>query len=108
MPEYIDREKVYDLLVDKKDEIRGGNSYRFLDDAAKAEYNKIEDIEDLVSDIPAADVVPVVRCKECVHCLKGNSESSYHLCMRRSIFPQEVHLEDFCSFGERWNDNAAD
>ncbi len=64
------------------------------------------DIAKVLKAIPAADVVSVVRCKECAYLLRDNSTDTCHLCMRRQHFPQEVDLDDFCSFGERWNNGA--
>lgn len=50
---------------------------------------------------PAADVAPVVRCKDCKHydmgvCLKIYSDGSVHPAAWQSRKP-----EDFCSYGER-------
>lgn len=53
------------------------------------------------SDAPAADVAPVVRCKDCKHydmgvCLKIYSDGSVHPAAWQSRKP-----EDFCSYGEK-------
>lgn len=58
-------------------------------------------IERDVRDMPAADVAPVVRCKDCNHydmgvCLKIYSDGSVHPAAWQSRKP-----EDFCSYGER-------
>ena len=50
---------------------------------------------------PAADVAPVVRCKDCKHynmgvCLKIYSDGNIH-----SAAWQKRKPEDFCSYGER-------
>lgn len=55
----------------------------------------------LLAEIPAADVVPVVRCKSCKHydmgvCLKIYSDGNAHPEAWQSRGP-----EDFCSYGER-------
>lgn len=44
-----------------------------------------------INGIPAADVAPVVRCKDCAH-LYGT------LCTVCGLLPQP---DDFCSYGER-------
>lgn len=49
--------------------------------------------EQLLDEIPAADVVPVVRCKECKW--TGNDFVCY-----RGVMVQHKP-EDFCSYGER-------
>lgn len=41
---------------------------------------------------PAADVVPVVRCKECAHLF-------YTMCAACGFLPRKPN--DFCSYGER-------
>lgn len=55
----------------------------------------------LLAEMPAADVVPVVRCKDCRHydmgvCLKIYSDGNVHTEAWQSRKP-----EDFCSYGER-------
>ena len=55
----------------------------------------------IVKELPAADVAPVVRCKDCKHydmgvCLKIYSDGNTHPDAWQSRRP-----EDFCSYGER-------
>ena len=73
MAEYIDREKAKRLL--------------HIEYAYAAEQ--------LLDEIPAADVAPVVRCKDCKHEFGG----SCILCGFQKRKP-----EDFCSYGERKDD----
>lgn len=70
MAEYIDREKAKRLL--------------HIEYAYAAEQ--------LLDEIPAADVAPVVRCKDCKHEFGG----SCIICGFQKRKP-----EDFCSYGER-------
>lgn len=70
MEEYISREKAKSLL--------------HIEYAYAAEQ--------LLDEIPAADVAPVVRCKDCKHEFGG----SCILCGFQKRKP-----EDFCSYGER-------
>ena len=51
-----------------------------------------------VLNCPAADVVPVVRCKDCKHLF-------YTMCMACGFLPHKPN--DFCSYGER-RDGGAD
>lgn len=51
-----------------------------------------EKFEAAINAIPAADVAPVVRCKDCKH-LFGT------LCTVCGLLPRKP--EDFCSYGER-------
>ena len=57
-----------------------------------------------LADMPAADVAPVVRCKDCKHydmgvCLKIYSDGNAH-----PEAWQKRKPEDFCSYGERKDD----
>lgn len=49
-----------------------------------------------------ADVVPVVRCKDCIYCI---SKNEYLICSATTN-PNFVHLDHYCSFGERKDDNG--
>ena len=58
-------------------------------------------VDCILKAIPAADVAPVVRCKDCKHydlgvCLKIYSDGNMHTEAWQSRRP-----EDFCSYGER-------
>lgn len=54
-------------------------------------------IDDFVKSIPAADVVEVVRCYECIH---HDEERPFHYCRRlRRDCPDDC--EFFCAFGKR-------
>ena len=48
--------------------------------------------------IPAADVRPVVLCRDC-ECYQQSHHIDNHMECARSRFP--VHSVDFCSFGEK-------
>lgn len=56
------------------------------------------DVDALVDSIPAADVIPVVRCKDCIH--------RYGAPGQPNIQCAQMHDDDFCSYGERRNDDA--
>lgn len=86
MAEYIDREKAKRLL--------------HIEYAYAAEQ--------LLDEIPAADVAPVVRCKDCKHydmgvCLKIYSNGNAH-----PEAWQPRRPEDFCSYGERKGKNETE
>ena len=71
--------------------------------AAKAIAEKygipLGDLVDTFADIPAADVVPVVRCKDC-H-LRGREECAmFYRCECGEQDTWEMD-DDFCSYGER-------
>lgn len=48
--------------------------------------------------LPSANVVPVVRCKDCKHKDPENNHCD-HMMGTAIMFPRE--LDDFCSYGER-------
>ena len=52
--------------------------------------------------IPAADVVPVVRCKDCKHYSDFDTHNckrlNFHFCNKFANVTREM---DFCSYGER-------
>lgn len=60
----------------------------------------LTDARRLLADMPAADVVPMVRCEECIH---RDPEDKKCDCGCWHI-PFTVKDEDFCSYGERKSD----
>ena len=52
----------------------------------------------LVSQLPAADVVEVVRCKDCKYSFEDDFDSSWWCCREDDREVVETH---FCSYGER-------
>lgn len=66
-----------------------------------------DDCVEAILKAPAADVVPVVRCKDCIHydlgvCLKIYSDGNVQKDSWQSRNPN-----DFCSYGEK-NDGGVD
>lgn len=53
----------------------------------------LSDLVDIFAEIPAADVAPVVRCKDCKY-RDGTPGQPNILCA-------QMHEDDFCSYGER-------
>lgn len=62
-------------------------------------FNKNLGVPDLLKWLeaqPTADVVPVVRCKDCEHYDKGGCKHfGYH------TYTPDVDEDDFCSYGRR-------
>lgn len=84
--EYIPR----NLVVEHLDECKGNPPeicYTFA---------VIQGIQAFVKDMPAADVAPVVRCRECIH--KGKEGEKIVFCEN---FERDMMPDDFCSAGER-------
>lgn len=90
MPEYIDREKAIDYFSGD------GAQFVYGENVCKAIISRLKTFEN-------EDVVPVVRCKDCVfatdRCVytKGRG-GNLLLC---EIFENYTMPDDFCSCGER-------
>ncbi len=86
MAEYIDRKAAISRIKQYcMDAIDGG----------RCSLDAVDDGIDLVNGIkalPAADVVPVVRCKDCKY-RDGTPGQPNILCA-------QMHEDDFCSYGE--------
>ena len=100
MDEYISRKAAIAYIREQSEECQkafeelGGESGIYAD-----AYNDLA--EDFYS-IPAADVAPVVRCKDCTHCVRTTDIDGPGLFC--SIWGRQwnrVQLDDFCSYGER-------
>lgn len=89
MAEYIEREKVIDEL-------------EHLYEDAELSYLGVYDC---IENVPTADVVEVVFCKDCEHCehiypecdINGNCREAYYC---KSI-KSDVKPDDYCCWGER-------
>lgn len=83
-------------------------------DMAIARLTKVEVTEKIptmtaakraIADMPAADVVPVVRCKDCKHFnfermeCENEAVSTDH--EGGASYSLNFYLDDFCSYGER-------
>ena len=84
-----------------------------LMDFANNHVNGIIDTNDIAR-FPAADVVEVVRCKDCTHWLNEEGLDD-HVCLKiysdgavSQFAWQHREPNDFCSYGERMDNNAAD
>ena len=88
MDEYIKKETAYRAIMGERPEAREPSWFA-----------------ELVLEIPAADVVEVVRCRDCRH---WNSETGF--CNLNSHFSMDgldwdvFNDDDFCSLGERRTD----
>ena len=82
MKEYIEREAVCAACS-------GGQKY------------KLCSADCILFDVPAADVVEVVRCKDCRYTKRASVIEGYYTC---GLLKQTVANDDYCSFGERRED----
>lgn len=86
MAEYINRKAAFDAITDLAGKAPTRSAYEAVWKSARA-----------LKKMPAADVVPVVRCKECAHLF-------YTMCAACGFLPRKPN--DFCSYGERKNGGA--
>ena len=101
MDKYINADRVKEKCAESCKYVRVGNE----------EYLSVGDVCRIVDEIPSADVIEVVRCKDCKHIdwetaepIISNGIASV-TCWCNS-FQQYVRVDDFCSYGERKDDNA--
>ena len=90
MAEYIDRKAFIQALAETECDILpadGLDGFTF-DCVCK-----------VVDSMPSADVVPVVRCKDCKYLANATVNSNGFLICH--VNDMEIAPEDFCSYGER-------
>ena len=78
---------------------------KIIDSYAKTVIADGKVIVDAVKDIiavitPTADVVEVVRCKDCIHRKEEIPQCGLYRCTAL-VHPQAVNADHFCSYGER-------
>ena len=89
MGDYISRQAALDALGVTK------NATKYGGDHSGYDTRMLYEIHDALTGIPAADVVPVVRCKECK--FRENDD----FCTGRGFPYQLVPDDGFCDKGER-------
>ena len=89
MAEYIDRQVALDALGVTK------NATKYGGDHSGYDTRMLYEIHDALTGIPAADVVPVVRCKECK--FRENDD----FCTGRGFPYQLVPDDGFCDKGRK-------
>lgn len=100
MPKYIDAEALKAAVIAYHDAVKP-RSLGILADVV------IHDVLGIIDEAPAADVVRVVRCKDCV-CMGTGERPPWIFredggrCLMHGLY---VLKEDFCSNGERMDDD---
>ena len=94
MKEYIEREAV--LRIIDKYGCGNGSVLGYHSGAVDCAGSEI-------ARIPAADVVEVVRCKDCKYCIPAIADDAeYELCIvDNDVFPVSVQKQHFCGRGKR-------
>ena len=89
---YIDKEKLKNALPHKTPYDRYGNGFN----------DCLERVHDAIESVPDADVVEVVRCRDCIHNRDNGGD-----CDRTIILNEYDSTEyrcaglEYCSYGER-------
>ena len=91
MKEYIERAAVHELMK----RIPKYEMFNYDRTTALLGIDP-DDVDFGVDKIPTADVVPVVRCRECIYCAWQGDNLVYCDNFERDMMP-----DDFCSVGQR-------
>lgn len=89
MAEYIERDWLYEQM-----------------NATDSEFSLINALE-MIENFPAADVAPVVRCRECKHSaapsklIKIYGQEGTLTCQYGPCNGRNINEADFCSYGKR-------
>ena len=95
MGEYIEREALIAKMRRMPIPKQAGSGYTWLDNCSAGINAAIREVKSF----PAADVVSVVRCKDCIYCVRGNYAGAF-IC-RATTNPNFVSPDHFCSYGTR-------
>ena len=85
MAEYIDREKIFP------------NGVFYV--SAENPESSLNELINRICNLPTADVVQVVRCKDCIHRDPEDKKCDCSFQAMGGILPMDD--DDFCSYGER-------
>lgn len=76
-------------------------------DDCKADY-----LREIIESVPAADVAPVVHCRDCKHfnheCMECENEAVSTDHEGGAQYSLNFYLDDFCSYGEKRDRGAND
>ena len=61
----------------------------------------MSDVGMMIEDAPTADVVEVVRCKDCKYNAFQQPNGTIHCHAKRNLICEFRSPDDFCSYGER-------
>ena len=93
MPRYIDADALKDRMLNYYECVNADTSKSNYKGETLMNYEVADMIEDCIDNAPTADVVEVVRCKDCRH-----RNPIGEKCLKDNIWHG---LDGFCNFGER-------
>ena len=88
--------------IKRTDAVKIAEKYGLANGSALGRHTGLADcIASEISGLPAADVAPVVRCRDCKHA--WIRPCGYVYCHRdgRNAYEMTFNLDSFCSYGER-------
>ena len=92
MVEYIEREAAIDAIMKV-----------YVRTAGYKARERVIEAEEAVHRLPVADVVPVVRCKDCIYEKDAKwNRKGFRICPATHM---EIVDDDLCSYGERKEKN---
>lgn len=101
MAEHIER----DSLMEKVKAIhKAVDTSAINNDYNTGFHSATSQIMGMIDSLPAADVVEVVRCKDCIKCVHDKIFGHYWCNRMNSTY--KVKPDDFCSYGERMEGDA--
>lgn len=92
MDEYINKKELIDFIKDTRQRLSHDSKDFFTRD------NMLLNFEQIASQMPTADVVEVVRCKDCGHWHGIGFAENAGWCEKKEC---GTLYNDFCSYGER-------
>lgn len=93
MAEYVDRKQ---LMKERERAIQVYENANIF--SVEAIRSGLKPLLDKIVDLHTADVVEVVRCKDCLFCLESYRHEHYCSAMTNANY---VNLDHFCSCGQR-------
>lgn len=106
MARYIDAEQFVEDLLKEMDAILNDDGKVIWSDHVCIGQDA-QDIIDLVNKQPTADVVEVVRCKDCIYYKESELLTPNKFCYRLMHPTEDRHIgynfadDDFCSYGKK-------
>lgn len=108
MAEYIEREALISKIVNTPFVVNcSGETEEYKDGMLDGLVKKQNNVIDMIQKQPAADVVEVVRCKDCKYYQEGKLLAPNKFCFRLRHPTENRQVgynfsdNDFCSYGER-------
>ena len=93
MSDYISRQTVIDMFQRQAyDDWNQGTGTTWA--------NAFSEAADMIENLPSADAIEVVRCKDCKHYDLFNNGCN-GMCLRHIDAFEVFYPDDFCSYGER-------